>query len=142
MDGDPTPALTGRRRTRPTSIGCRKPRQPKPGRAPLIAGQAAVQTNRATSETRVVPNFCPGPPGPELHQKCGRAAILDQPRLYELPRRLRLNEWALAGNWTVNNQAAALNEPNGRVAYRFHARDVHLVMGPTTPVRSVRFRVR
>src|SRR4051794_171613 len=49
MDGDPTPALTGRRRTRPTSIGCRKPRQPKPGRAPLIAGQAAVQTNRATS---------------------------------------------------------------------------------------------
>src|SRR4051812_25691614 len=49
MDGDPTPALTGRRRTRPTSIGYRKPRQPKPGRAPLIAAQAAVQTNRATS---------------------------------------------------------------------------------------------
>src|SRR3954453_17156515 len=49
MDGDPTPALTGRRRTRPTSIGCRKPRQPKPGRAPLIAAHAAVQTNRATS---------------------------------------------------------------------------------------------
>src|SRR3954447_12293495 len=49
MDGDPTPALTGRRRTRPTSIGCRKPRQPKPGRAPLIPEQAAVQTNRATS---------------------------------------------------------------------------------------------
>src|SRR4051812_32860191 len=49
MDGDPTPALTGRRRTRPTSIGCRKPWQPKPGRAPLIAAQAAVQTNRATS---------------------------------------------------------------------------------------------
>src|SRR5215207_2112385 len=49
MDGDPTPALTGRRRTRPTSIGCRNPWQPKPGRAPLIAAQAAVQTNRATS---------------------------------------------------------------------------------------------
>src|SRR3954447_6439312 len=50
MDGDPTPALTGRRRTRPTSIGCRNPWQPKPGRAPLIAAQAAVQTNRATSD--------------------------------------------------------------------------------------------
>src|SRR4051812_291310 len=49
MDGDPTPALTGRRRTRPTSIGCRNPWQPEPGRAPLIAAQAAVQTNRATS---------------------------------------------------------------------------------------------
>src|SRR3954470_7457435 len=50
MDGDPTPALTGRRRTRPTSIGCRNPWQPKPGRAPLTAAQAAVQTNRANSE--------------------------------------------------------------------------------------------
>src|SRR4051812_10213245 len=49
MDGDPTPALTGRRRTRPTSIGCRNPWQPKPGRALLIAAHAAVQTNRATS---------------------------------------------------------------------------------------------
>src|SRR3954468_17268026 len=49
MAGDPTPALTGRRRTRPTPIGCRNPWQPKPGRAPLIAGQAAVQTNPGTS---------------------------------------------------------------------------------------------
>src|SRR3954469_18889524 len=49
MAGDPTPALTGRRRTRPTSIGCCNPWQPKPGRAPLTAAQAAVQTNRATS---------------------------------------------------------------------------------------------
>src|SRR3982751_3584671 len=49
MDGDPTPALTGRRRTRPTSIGSRNPWQPEPGRAPLIAAHAAVQTHRATS---------------------------------------------------------------------------------------------
>jgi thiol-disulfide isomerase/thioredoxin len=69
-------------------------------------------------------------------------AILDKPQLYELPPLLRLNEWALAGNWTVTNQTAALNELNGRVAYRFHARDLHLVMGPGTPGRSVRFRVR
>src|SRR4051812_26128637 len=45
----PIRALTGRRRTRPTSTGCRKPWQPEPGRAPLILAQAAVQTNRATS---------------------------------------------------------------------------------------------
>src|SRR4051812_19811719 len=49
MDGDPTPALTGRRRTRPPSIGCRNPQQPEPGRAPLISAKPAVQSNRATS---------------------------------------------------------------------------------------------
>src|SRR3954464_6616440 len=54
MDGDPTPALTGRRRTRPTSIGCRNPWQPKPGRAPLTAAKPAVQTNRATSGYRLL----------------------------------------------------------------------------------------
>src|SRR3954471_2824652 len=59
MDGDPTPALTGRRRTRPTSIGCRNPWQPKPGRAPLTAAQAAVQTNRATSIARIPSRTAP-----------------------------------------------------------------------------------
>src|SRR4051812_27345854 len=49
MDGDPTPALTGRRRTRPTSPGCRNPQQPEPGRTPLISAKPAVQSNRATS---------------------------------------------------------------------------------------------
>lgn len=68
-------------------------------------------------------------------------ATPDKPRSYALPARLRLNEWALAGNWTVKNPATSLNEPNGRIAYRFHARDLHLVMGPATPGTSVRFRV-
>src|SRR4051795_6777609 len=67
MAGDPTPALTGRRRTRPTSIGCRNPWQPKPRRAPLIAAQAAVQTNRATSQG-------PGPALQELIAKVQKAA--------------------------------------------------------------------
>jgi len=68
-------------------------------------------------------------------------AVLDKPRMYELPMRLRLNEWALAGDWTVRSQVTVLNKPNGRIAYRFHARDLHLVMGPATPGSSVRFRV-
>jgi hypothetical protein len=59
-----------------------------------------------------------------------------------LPTRLRLNDWALSGNWTVKKGAAALNEPNGIIGYRFHARDLHLVMGPSMPGTSVRFRVR
>ena len=68
-------------------------------------------------------------------------AVLDQPRMYELPAGLRLNEWAMSGDWTVTNRAAVLNKANGRIAYRFHARDLHLVMGPAAPGTSLRFRV-
>jgi hypothetical protein len=68
-------------------------------------------------------------------------AALDKPRMYELPARLRLNEWALSGYWTVKKEATALNKTNGRIAYRFHARDLHLVMGPKAPGTPVRFRV-
>jgi len=68
-------------------------------------------------------------------------AALDKPRMYELPARLRLNEWGLSGDWTVRNEAVALNKPNGVIAYRFHARDLHLVMGPAAPGTSVRYRV-
>src|SRR5262245_57847497 len=70
----------------------------------------------------------------------GRAAM-DAARMYQLPARLRPNEWALAGDWTVKKEATALNKANGRIAYRFHARDLHLVMGPKTPGAPVRFRV-
>jgi thiol-disulfide isomerase/thioredoxin len=69
-------------------------------------------------------------------------AILDKARMYELPARLRLNEWALSGDWTVKKETTSLNKANGRIAYRFHARDLHLVMGPKTPGTPVRFRVR
>ena len=67
--------------------------------------------------------------------------VLDQPRMYALPMRLRLNDWALSGEWTVRREATALNKHNGRIAYRFHARDLHLVMGPATAGTPVRFRV-
>jgi len=69
-------------------------------------------------------------------------AVLDKPRMYEVPARLRLNEWGLSGDWTVKKETAALNKANGSLAYRFHARDLHLVMGPAAPGTSVRFRVR
>src|SRR6266566_4373158 len=68
-------------------------------------------------------------------------AVLDQPRVYAVPARLRLNHWALAGDWTVERETTVLNKANGRIAYRFHARDLHLVMGPAARGTSVRFRV-
>ena len=64
----------------------------------------------------------------------------DKPHVYSTPKRLRLNEWALSGNWTVGKEAIVLNQPNGRIAYQFHARDLHLVMGPEHG-DPVRFRV-
>ncbi|MBC8165651.1 MAG: thioredoxin family protein [Bryobacteraceae bacterium] len=62
-------------------------------------------------------------------------------RVYAAPARLALNQWALAGEWTVGKQAAVLSNPEGRIVYRFHARDVHLVMGPARRDSRVRFRV-
>jgi thiol-disulfide isomerase/thioredoxin len=68
-------------------------------------------------------------------------AALDKRRAYTIPARLRLNHWALAGEWTVGPEAVVLNEANGRIAYRFHARDLHLVMGPPKGGRAIPFRV-
>ncbi len=68
-------------------------------------------------------------------------AVLDKRHLYTAPERLRLNHWALVGEWTVGREATMLNTANGRIAYRFHARDLHLVMGPAARGTSVRFRV-
>jgi len=62
-------------------------------------------------------------------------------RAYAAPDRLGLNTWALAGDWTVQGEAATLERPNGRIVYRFHARDLHLVMGPAVRGKSVPFRV-
>ena len=62
-------------------------------------------------------------------------------RVYDVPARLSLNQWALSGDWTVGKQGTVLHKANGRIAYRFHARDLHIVMGPALPGTSVRFRV-
>jgi thiol-disulfide isomerase/thioredoxin len=65
----------------------------------------------------------------------------DAAHTYTTPERLELNQWALDGSWTLQPEAAVLNGPNGRIAYRFHARDVNLVMAPGDPPAPVRFRV-
>jgi thiol-disulfide isomerase/thioredoxin len=62
-------------------------------------------------------------------------------RDYATPDRLTLNHWSLAGDWTVEGRAAVLNQEGGRISFRFHARDVHLVMGPRERGTSVPFRV-
>jgi hypothetical protein len=64
----------------------------------------------------------------------------DEAHAYPEAAGLRLNQWAPIGNWTIAQHAAVSNDPNGRIAFRFHARDVHLVMGPAVRGRSVHIR--
>jgi hypothetical protein len=70
----------------------------------------------------------------------GRAEV-DVAHTYAIPERLRLNQWALSGEWTIGRGASVLNGDEGAIAFRFHARDVHLVMGPPARGASVPFRV-
>ena len=55
-------------------------------------------------------------------------AAFDEGRAYELPERLRLNHWALAGEWTIGRENVVLDQAGGSIAYRLHARDAHLVL--------------
>ena len=86
---------------------------------------------------------------PETYTGYGRTENFASPggvvpgksHLYAIPERLRLNEWALAGDWTTEDEVSTLNTAGGQIAYRFQARDVNLVMGPAAPGTPVRFRV-
>ena len=75
------------------------------------------------------------------HFASSGGALRDRSRVYAVPARLSLNHWAISGDWTMTSRAVVLNKPNGRIAYRFHARDLHLVMGPPSGGGNVRFRV-
>jgi SAM-dependent methyltransferase len=65
----------------------------------------------------------------------------DRSHRYAPPARLALNQWALAGDWTVSGQAIRSTAPGARLVNRFHARDLHLVMGPPRRDSPLRFRV-
>ncbi|AVA33385.1 cytochrome c biogenesis protein CcdA/thiol-disulfide isomerase/thioredoxin [Cupriavidus metallidurans] len=65
----------------------------------------------------------------------------DQSKDYAAPAHPTLNEWGLAGNWKVGEEQATLEQASGKIVYRFHARDLHLVLGPAADGKPVRFRV-
>ncbi|WP_186130278.1 cytochrome c biogenesis protein DipZ [Burkholderia gladioli] len=71
-------------------------------------------------------------PGGQLH---------DREHDYAAPAQPGLDDWGLAGAWSVAEQQATLAKPGGRIVYRFHARDLHLVLGPGKNGAPVRFRV-
>lgn len=65
----------------------------------------------------------------------------DRATTYSAPAKPALNDWGLAGNWNVQEERAVLAGATGRIVYRFHARDLHLVLGPGADGKPVRFRV-
>ena len=69
------------------------------------------------------------------------SAAPGKPHIYTAPTELGLNQWALSGDWTMEDEATTLNAANGQIACRFHARDLNLVMGPSAAQNSGRFRV-
>jgi thiol-disulfide isomerase/thioredoxin len=79
--------------------------------------------------------------GYEQAQNFAGEPRLNEARTYVEPDRLQLNQWALSGDWTIERGASVLNEADGRIAFRFHARDVNLVMGPRSRGVAVPFRV-
>jgi hypothetical protein len=68
-------------------------------------------------------------------------AALDEPRRYSVPESLRVNQWALSGDWTIESGASVLNGTEGGIACRFSARDAHLVLRAREPGAEVPFRV-
>jgi cytochrome c biogenesis protein CcdA/thiol-disulfide isomerase/thioredoxin len=68
--------------------------------------------------------------------------VQDTPHVYAVPAHLELNQWGLSGKWTDRAQSATLDSVPGKIVFRFHARDVHLVLGPASSGKSVRYRVK
>ncbi|CAE6803694.1 cytochrome c biogenesis protein DipZ [Paraburkholderia nemoris] len=68
-------------------------------------------------------------------------AAEDKVHTYSAPLQPAVNDWGLAGAWNVGAEHATLAAASGRIIYRFHARDLHLVLGPGKDGKPVRFRV-
>ena len=112
--------------------------QPLPGAATTVAATGAE-----------APPDVSGAESPETYIGYERARDFaspgglneDDPHQYQTPASLKLNQWALAGKWTDGGQIATSLEAGASISYRFHARDLHLVLGPTKSGRPIRFRV-
>lgn len=109
------------------------------GSGPVEARGAEVAADWRNLKT---PEFYVGHARATNFASPGGLAATGKPFAYSTPSSLRRNAWALSGTWTVEEHAAISNKAGDRIALRFHARDLHLVMGATTSDKPVRFRVR
>ncbi|QGZ59175.1 cytochrome c biogenesis protein DipZ [Paraburkholderia acidiphila] len=104
--------------------------------APQASGALAPADPRdiGSGETYVGYREAQGNANPERVQGDTAAA-------YTLPAQLDLNQWAFGGQWNVGAESAVAGAPQASIAYRFHARDLHLVLAPTADGKPVRFRI-
>jgi cytochrome c biogenesis protein CcdA/thiol-disulfide isomerase/thioredoxin len=117
---------------------------PEIDRAPLPQGstQIAASGSEAASDADDVQS-------PETYIGYARAQNFasleginqDDPQVYRTPAELKINQWAFAGKWKDEDQVATSLDPGASISYRFHARDLHLVLGPGPDGKPVRFRV-
>jgi hypothetical protein len=66
---------------------------------------------------------------------------MDKVSNYQTPYPLQPNQWGLTGRWTIGEQKDVLATAGGKINFRFHARDLHLVLGPASGSKPVRFKV-
>jgi len=76
------------------------------------------------------------------HFSSPQSVARDQPARYSVPATLSADQWALAGTWTVSSEDAVLQQPHGKIVYRFNGRDLHLVLGPAQDGQAIHFKVR
>jgi thiol-disulfide isomerase/thioredoxin len=98
--------------------------QAAPGRERALSGETYLGAARSHGFRAAAGRFTPGSEGP-----------------FTAARDLSLNEWTLEGAWTVEAERVCLREGSGRIAHRFSARDLHLVLGPATDGRAVAMQV-
>jgi hypothetical protein len=120
--------------------------------------QALLKESGATglddSTVRITANGAEAPPSadvrsPETYVGYARAENFassermgrDSRKVYSAPARLALNQWGVGGSWNFGAEGARLASAHGRIVFRFHSRDLHIVLGPTKNGSPVRFRV-
>ena len=79
--------------------------------------------------------------GYERAENFTATAVRDREHDYSVPTTLATNQWGLGGTWTVADENAKLARAGGRIAFRFHARDVNLVLGPPRDGKPVKYKV-
>jgi cytochrome c biogenesis protein CcdA/thiol-disulfide isomerase/thioredoxin len=111
-----------------------------PPSARMAGGQAGGAAEMAASGQVRSPETYIGYARSDRFASAGGQAR-DAAKDYSLPERPGFNDWGLGGRWTVGPQSATSLEAGARIAFRFHARDLHLVLGPTADGKPVRFKV-
>ncbi|MGH9785408.1 MAG: redoxin domain-containing protein [Terriglobia bacterium] len=120
----------------------------------LLKENGASGLNRDTTRVsgegvEAAPNFA-NAESPETYVGYRRAELFaspqrvarDAPQTYSPPAKPSLNQWGLSGSWNVGAESAVLQAATGKIVFRFHSRDLHLVLAPAINGRPVRFKVK